>query len=86
MASQEIYRQLTEVFRDLFEEDGIVLHPETTAGDIPGWNSLMHVNIILAVELRFRIKFRTSEVESLHSIGHLADLVELKLNQKSRIT
>ena len=39
MASQEIYKQLTEVFRDLFDDDTIVLTPETTAGDIAGWNS-----------------------------------------------
>lgn len=85
MASQETYRQLTEIFCDLFDDDDIVLQPETTAADVPGWNSLMHVNIILAVELRFKIKVRTSEVEALHSVGHLADLIERKLKQTARI-
>jgi acyl carrier protein len=85
MASQEIYTQLTEVCRDLFDDDAIVLTPETTAADIPGWNSLMHVNLILAAEMRFKIKFRTSEIEALHSVGHLADMIELKLD-KDRCT
>ena len=84
MASQEIYTQLTEVFRDLFDDDEIVLTPETTAADIPGWNSLMHVNLILAAEMRFKIKFRTSEVEAMHTVGHLADVIELKLNGDRR--
>ena len=86
MASQEIYKQLTEVFHDLFDDDTIVLTPETTAEDIPGWNSLMHVNLILAVELRFKVKFKTSEVESLHTVGHLADVIESKLvKEKSSV-
>jgi acyl carrier protein len=85
MASQEIYKQLTEVFRDLFDDDGITVTPETTAADIPGWNSLMHVNLILAAEMRFKIKFHTSELEAMHNVGHLADLIQLKL-QKDRRT
>jgi acyl carrier protein len=79
MASQEIYKQLTEIFRDLFDDDTIVLTRETTAGDIDGWDSMMHVNVVLAVEMRFKTKFKTSEVESLHNVGHLANLVEAKL-------
>lgn len=79
MASQATYKQLTEVFRDLFDDDTIVLTPETTAGDIPDWNSLMHINLILAAEMRFKIKFKTSEVESMHSVGHLADMIESKV-------
>jgi acyl carrier protein len=84
MAWQEIYMQLTEVFRDLFDDDEIVLTPETTAADIPGWNSLMHVNLILAAEMRFKIRFSTSELEALHTVGHLADLIEAKLDNEGR--
>jgi len=78
MASQEIYKQLTEIFRDLFDDESIVLTPDTTAGDIAGWDSMMHVNVVLAVEMRFKIKFKTSEIESLHNVGHLADMIESK--------
>lgn len=84
MAQQEIYKQLTEIFRDLFDDDGIVLTPETTAADIPDWNSVMHVNVILAAEMRFKIKFLTSELESLHNVGHLADMIEAKLARDRR--
>jgi acyl carrier protein len=84
MALETIYKQLTEVFRDLFDDDAITLTAETTAADIPGWNSLMHVNLILAAEERFKVKFRTSELESLHKVGNLADLIQLKLEQDRR--
>jgi acyl carrier protein len=79
LASQAIYKQLTEIFQDLFDDDTIVLTSKTTARDISGWDSMMHVNVVLAVEMRFKVKFKTSEVESLHNVGHLADQIETKL-------
>jgi acyl carrier protein len=84
MASPAIYKQLTEVFRDLFDDDSIVPTPATTAADVEGWNSLMHVNLILAAEMRFKVKFKTSEVESLHTVGNLADMIESKLGTQNR--
>jgi acyl carrier protein len=84
MEPQAIYTQLTEVFRDLFDDDELVVTAETTAADVPGWNSLMHINLILGVEVRFKIKFRTSEIEAMHSVGHLADIIDAKLKQQSR--
>ena len=82
MASQEIYKQLTEIFRDLFDDDTIVLTPETTAADIEGWDSFNHINLIVATEARFGIKFRTAELEGLHNVGHLVRLVQEKLAAK----
>jgi acyl carrier protein len=84
MGSQEIYKQLTEIFRDLFDDDAITLTPETTAADVPEWNSLMHVNVVLAAEMRFNIKFQASELEALHNVGNLADLIQLKLQKDRR--
>ena len=82
MASQEIYKQLTEIFRDLFDDDTIVLTPETTAADIEGWDSFNHINLIVATEARFGIKFRTAELEGLHNVGHLVRLIQEKLAAK----
>jgi acyl carrier protein len=75
----EIYEQLTEIFRDLFDDDTLVLRPETTAADVPGWDSFNHVNLIVAVEARFNIKFKTAEIEGLRNIGHLVEVIESKL-------
>jgi acyl carrier protein len=79
---QQIYAQLTGIFHDLFDDDTIVLTPETTAADIEGWDSFNHINLIVATEARFGIKFRTAELEGLHNVGHLVRLIQEKLAAK----
>ena len=84
MQQQDIYRQLTVVFHDLFDDDTIVLNPSLTAADVPEWDSFNHINLIVAVESRFGIKFQTAELESMHTVGHLADLIQSKLSAQGR--
>jgi acyl carrier protein len=84
MTSQEIYAQLTPIFRDLFDEEDLVVTPSLTAADVPEWDSFNHINLIVAVESRFKIKFQTAELEGLHTAGHLADLIEKKLATQGR--
>lgn len=84
MQQQEIYAQLTAIFHDLFDDDSIVLHPGVTAADIPEWDSFNHINLIVAVESRFGIKFQTAELESMQTVGHLADLIQAKLAAQKR--
>jgi acyl carrier protein len=79
MTETEILEALTDVFRNEFDDDDIVLTPETTAQDIEGWDSQAHVNLIVAAEARFRIRFRTAEVESLHNVGHFVQLIQSKM-------
>jgi acyl carrier protein len=80
MDTAEIYRQLTELFRELFADDSIALTPETTANDIEGWDSFNHISVIVAVETRFGVKMTTSEIEHLANVGALAAAVESKLS------
>ena len=84
MQSQEIYAQLTPIFHDLFDDENLVLAPGLTAGDVPEWDSFNHINLIVAVEAAFRIKFLTAELESLQTVGHLVDLVSKKLAVQGR--
>jgi acyl carrier protein len=79
MTETEILLGLTQVFRDVFDDDNIVLTPETTAADIDGWDSQAHVNLIVAAEVRFGIRFRTAELESLHNVGQFAQLILARL-------
>ena len=74
-----IYPQLTDIFRDVFDADDIVLTPSTTAADIDGWDSVGHLNLILAIESRLKLRFKTSEIDALHNVGELAGLIEYKL-------
>ncbi|HAF94182.1 acyl carrier protein [Stutzerimonas balearica] len=81
MNEKDILNALTEVFRDVFDDDNIVLTPDTTANDIDGWDSQTHVLLIVAAEQRFGVKFRTAELESLKNVGHFAELIRAKLDR-----
>src|SRR3954451_7956924 len=77
-----VYSELSEIFTDLFDNDSIVLTRETTADDIEEWDSLHHITLIVAIESRFGIKFKTAELEGLHNVGHLVELIERKRQEK----
>jgi acyl carrier protein len=79
MANIETMETLTGVFRQVFDDPEIVLTPATTADDIEGWDSLSHINLIVAVETQFNIRFKQKEVLSFKNVGDLANCVESKL-------
>ncbi len=83
MEQAEIYSKLTDIFRDIFDDDALVLRPEMTAADVPEWDSFNHINLIVATEARFGIKFQTAEVESLKNVGHFVELIQKKLAAKA---
>jgi acyl carrier protein len=71
------------VFRDIFDDDSIVLRDDMTAADVENWDSLNHIDMIVAIESEFKIKFTTSEVTSLKNVGELIALVDKKRAAKS---
>jgi acyl carrier protein len=83
MQTAEIYEKLTELFRELFADDLIVLTPQTTANDIEGWDSFNHISVIVAVETRFGVKMSTGEIENLANVGALATAIQTKLPDSS---
>jgi acyl carrier protein len=83
MLEADIYDNLTDIFRDLFADDTIVLTPGTTADDIEDWDSFNHVNLIVAVEVRFGITFETSEIEKLTKVGDLVAAIARKLSPRT---
>ncbi len=68
----EVYGKLTEIFQDIFMRDDLTLTPELTAKDVPGWDSFKQIEIIIAVEEAYQIRFRTKDLDSLHNVGDLA--------------
>jgi acyl carrier protein len=82
MDEQKIYKELTSIFREVFDDDSLVLRPDLTAKDLKEWDSVTHINIIVAAETRFGIKFKAAELESLLSVGHLVELIGQKLSAK----
>ena len=84
MQQQEIHRQLTEIFHDIFDDETLELTPGLTATDVPEWDSFNHINLIVAIEAKFKIKFQTAELESMQTVGHLSDLIQSKLAAQGR--
>jgi len=78
MKENEIYDRLTSIFRDTFDDDSIILTQNTTASDIKEWDSANHINLIVATEQEFRVKFKTAELESLKNVGEIVSLIESK--------
>lgn len=72
----EIVTQLREVFRNVFHDDEIDISPVTTAEDVEGWDSLMHVTLIVAVEKSFGVRFLSGQVAGLKNVGELVALIE----------
>ncbi len=78
MADADIYPALTEIFQEVFMRDDMKLSPELTAKNVPGWDSFKQIEIIIAVEERYGIKFHTRELDSLNNVGDLARTVMAK--------
>ena len=71
--------RLNATFRKVFDDDEIEIRPEMTAADVDGWDSLSHVNLILAVEREFGIKFTHRELLTFRNVGDLLASVESKV-------
>ncbi len=80
MKEADVYGVLQRIFRELFEDNSIILKPETSAGDVPGWDSVKMIEIILAVQQHFSIKIRTRETDRLKSVGDFVQLIISKSN------
>jgi acyl carrier protein len=70
---------LTELFRDVFADPTITLRPETTAEDIPAWDSMSQITLTVEIEHRFEIKIKSAEMEQLRIVKDLVELIESRL-------
>ena len=79
MTETEIYSTLNEVFSEIFMRDDIVLTATTTAADINGWDSFRQIEIVMAAEERYDIKFQTREIDNLKNVGDLVRTIAAKV-------
>jgi acyl carrier protein len=75
MDQRNVMARLTVLFRDVFDDPALVISPTTTAADVAAWDSMSHVTLIVAAEQAFGIRFRTAEMDDLHDVGALAQLI-----------
>ena len=76
-----VLEEASAIFRDTLDNDDIQLTPATTADDIEEWDSLTHIQLIVALEKHFKIKFTTSEITSYKNVGQLAEGIVEKLSK-----
>ena len=78
METNEIVSRLTPIFRDVFNDDALVVDESMTAADVPSWDSLSNINMIIAVEKAFSAKFSIKDVRNLKNVGELVELIKRK--------
>jgi len=66
----------------VFNDSDIKITPETTANDIDEWDSLSHVNLVVAIEKHFNIRFKSSEIMRWKNVGQMHDSIKEKLSEK----
>lgn len=82
MDHQGVLNKLTDLFRELSDEDDVVLDDATTADDVPGWDSIFHVKFVIAIERAFKVRFDASEINAAANVGELAAIIESKFTAR----
>ena len=80
MTREDIYADLNEVFRDVFDDESITVNDETTSDDIDDWDSLEHINLIAAVEQQFGIKFNMGQIVTMKNVGEMVNIIESQIS------
>jgi len=76
--NKEIFDTVTEVFREIVDDEDLIITPETNASTIDDWDSYNHINLIVALETRFEVSFTTKEIGSMTCVGDLLSLLDDK--------
>jgi acyl carrier protein len=77
----DILASLQPIFRDIFDQNDLTVVRESNADNIEGWDSLTHMNLVVAIEQEFKIKFALGELQALKNVGEMVDLMQKKLSR-----
>jgi acyl carrier protein len=75
---EHIYAKLRTIFHDVFDDDTLAVEPDLQASEIPAWDSLGHIRLILSVQKAFKIRFSAAEIAEMNSVKDLAEFVRAK--------
>lgn len=81
MTRQKIFDAVQEIFRDVFDDETLVIEDGTNADDIEDWDSFEHISLVIAMEAEFSMKFDIKEVNKLENVGQMIDLIKRKMDE-----
>lgn len=76
--TEEVLSEINEIFKDILENDLVNVGYETTADDVEEWDSLSHIQLIVAIEKHFKIRFTSIEINSFKNVGEMSDAIVKK--------
>ena len=76
---ERVLNEVENIFRDILDEELLNLTRDTTANDVDGWDSLAHIQLIVAIEKHFKVKFSSKEILSWKNVGELLDSLQDKV-------
>jgi acyl carrier protein len=79
MNKDEILKTINDIFIDILDDETIVLNMETTANDVDEWDSLNHIQLVVAIEKHFKVRFTSHEIQSWKKVGEIADSIDAKV-------
>ncbi len=80
MEMERVLNEVENIFRDILDEESLNLTRDTTANDVDGWDSLTHIQLIVAIEKHFKVKFSSKEILSWKNVGELLDSLKARAN------
>jgi acyl carrier protein len=80
MDKTEILKKVNAVFVNVLDDENLVLTAATTANDVEEWDSLNHIQLVVAVEKKFGIRFASREIQSWKNVGEMVDSISAKIS------
>tara|TARA_Y100001954_G_C15751015_1_gene573671 strand:- start:963 stop:1205 length:243 start_codon:yes stop_codon:yes gene_type:complete len=79
MTKEEVLNQVETIFRDVLDEDDLIIKDRTTANEVDEWDSLNHIQLVVAIEKHFKIRFTSSEIQGFSNVGEMCESISKKL-------
>jgi acyl carrier protein len=78
----DLLPQIQDIFRDIFDDPTLMITRDSNASTVEDWDSLAHVNLVTAIEKKYKIRFALGELQELKNVGDMIDLIQTKIAAK----
>ena len=79
MTQRDIFIEVQQIFRDIFDDQELLIDNNTNSDSLDNWDSLNHINLVVAIERKFEIKFKLGELQNLKNVGEMIILLKEKI-------